>query len=958
MNELQSAAGGDGDLGDLLYDFLEALERSPSSHAQLVDDVCSSRPDLADAFRQSVTELAEAGLLEDVDGAPPEKPKVYGGYRVVKRLGAGGMGVVYLATSIDTGAEVALKIVRPAELLLGGRTRFAREAEAVRKLDHPSIASLISADLESDEPSLAFEYIDGVNLGALIKELVLKRSSELDPSRISKRRSASGNVEAEWARASCELVAQIADALGHAHGRGVLHRDVKPSNVILSEGGRATLVDFGLAALDGAQRLTRSGAELGSLPYMSPEQLTNAHSGLDARSDIYSLGVLLYELIARRQPFLGPDTQATRKHILEGHPVALRERVPGLPIEIQTVCHKALERDRSHRYQEAETFASDLRRAALELPVHARPPGPVRRMRRWAERSPLQALVVAALLVGLLGLPLGYAWLTKRDARRVALVNSRLESALVESRADRARAEEHFAIAREAILGFVASVSSKDLPNTPHLQAVRADILESSRLLYERLNRERASDPNVLRQLLDLTLAHLNSLHDLGSTEECLAALVDFDVLVEELESSGGEPREINEYRARSHYLRALTFTNALRFEEALAAASIAAEQSELAISRGTDGKELRLALAHSLSVAAGGSWNLHRRTESAAFSVRAEKAAIELIERFETAAIFEAASGIFGSLASLSSHAGDGERGIALGRRALELALLAAEGNGEAPRSRFRIAAARDDLSESMRVGGGDLERAAELLVAAREELEVLVRAFPAVDIYPMRLSQVNVRAASLLRAAGDDAGAYEAHQHVLDDALRRLEKAPEDPNTRQRAIIALINGASFARELPLDQAPADVTRARVIGYCDQARAIHGDFPPASGAFLDQMLVRIEYYSASAKARLGRRDAWDDLRRLESVMPQGPLEAQLALDTYHQVLALVDAGVLPEGEIDPLQVSDQIREKVLVCLEQYATSTIGSADELSRLPRLERFAHDERFAALAALLE
>ena len=226
-------------------------------------------------------------------------------------------------------------------------------------------------------------------------------------------------AESTWVDACLGLVHQVARALDHSHRQGVVHRDVKPSNIMVTAGGRALLLDFGLARPADASRITNTGQLVGSQAYASPEQISGT-SVVDARSDVYSLGVTLYELLGLRLPYSSREADLTRRRILAGHPRPPSALNPLVLRSIQTVCLTAMDPDPARRYATAGAFAQDLEALLDGRPIQARPPGPWVRARRWVSVRPGLSLVAGALV--LLAVSGGMEWYgqAQREADMVA----------------------------------------------------------------------------------------------------------------------------------------------------------------------------------------------------------------------------------------------------------------------------------------------------------------------------------------------------------------------------------------------------------------------------------------------------------------------------------------------------------------------------------------------------------
>lgn len=412
--------------------------------------------------RRSASEfLAEheqlRGLLEPLiagarPGPPPSPagPSVLGDFRLLGELGRGGMGVVYDAEQISLGRRVAVKVL-PGRLALDPdrRARFVRESRLAASLDHPGIAKVISADAADDVIWFAMERIDGVPL-----DRVLTRTADIPAATMTGGRLASAvdevarqcSVEDTWPEAAdarkqstvwraghvdtvVRIGAQIAEALQHAHERGVVHRDVKPANVLLRRDGSAVLTDFGLARDLNAPSLTLTGDFLGTPSYCAPEQLAGDRATTDHRVDIFALGVTLYELLTHRRPFEASSSDEVRARILTVEPRRPRRLNPRIPTDLNSVLMMALDKDPDRRYQTAAAMAADLRAVAAGQPVRARPVRAQTRAWRWCRRNPWAAATLAAsvavvILLLVMRAQLGRANVDKMRMAGVALARA------------------------------------------------------------------------------------------------------------------------------------------------------------------------------------------------------------------------------------------------------------------------------------------------------------------------------------------------------------------------------------------------------------------------------------------------------------------------------------------------------------------------------------------------------
>jgi tetratricopeptide (TPR) repeat protein/predicted Ser/Thr protein kinase len=370
------------------------------------------------------------GSAADVRGVAAEAsaplPDRIGRYRIIRVLGEGGMGVVYLAEQENPKREVALKVIRADLASPALLRRFEHEAQILARLQHPAIAPIYEAGTASIEggsprPFFAMEFVRGTPLTAFARERGLGTRDRLT------------------------LMASIADAVQHAHQKGVIHRDLKPGNILVTESGQPKILDFGVARVTDSDLQvttiqTDVGQLIGTLPYMSPEQVAADPNALDTRSDVYALGVILYELLAGRLPY-----DLSRKMMIEAARVIRDEEPTRLSAvsrvfrgDIETIVGKALEKDRSRRYQSMSDFASDIRRFLRDEPIVARPPSATYQLRKFAKRNKLlvgsAAAVFLALVAGVIGTTIG---MLRAEERRIDAEDATRRADLARAEADR-----------------------------------------------------------------------------------------------------------------------------------------------------------------------------------------------------------------------------------------------------------------------------------------------------------------------------------------------------------------------------------------------------------------------------------------------------------------------------------------------------------------------------------------
>ncbi len=441
---------------------LEAVIREHSEHAEAIRCMVPALEALVDFGETSVPGAVRRPGRAMEAGTPT---RTLGDFRLLRELGRGGMGIVYEAEQVSLGRRVALKLL-PMAAAMDPRQiqRFRVEAQAAACLHHPHIVPVHGVGCERGVHYYAMQLIEGRSLAAMIAEL--RRLDGLDPAdgpeadlsaiattdlaarlltgeaarrpggpgsdsptmslpaSASPPRAATSGVppagrpassgsstrNREYVRAAARLALQAAEALDHAHTRGILHRDIKPANLLLDAEGRLWVTDFGLAQVRGDDRLTLSGDVLGTLRYMSPEQALGRRVVVDDRTDVYSLGVTLYELLTLRPAVDGRDRAEILRRIADGEPPPLRKVNPAVPADLDTIVLKATAKEAAVRYATAHELADDLRNYLQDRPIRARRPTFTVRARRWGRRhrtlawsAATTSLVTALMLAGSIG---------------------------------------------------------------------------------------------------------------------------------------------------------------------------------------------------------------------------------------------------------------------------------------------------------------------------------------------------------------------------------------------------------------------------------------------------------------------------------------------------------------------------------------------------------------------------
>jgi serine/threonine protein kinase len=470
---------------------IEAGERSRAT--AFIDE----HPQHAEELRRLLPAIEALASLDDPNSHPSvtreglgegasSSTGVLGDFRIQREIGRGGMGVVYEATQISLNRRVALKVLPLAAMLDARRLeRFRHEAQAAAMLRHPHIVSVFSVGCERGVHYYAMDFIEGPSLAEVVQQLRAeskeqRAESEKDCSpplhgeglgegcrdtvaaaALSTLRS---TQPAEVFRAVARLGIQAAEALDYAHQMGVVHRDIKPSNLLIecshlaprdepsTNTARTTpshhaerdaytphlwITDFGLAMTQTDAGLTMTGDLLGTLRYMSPEQAAGKRMPLDHRTDVYSLGITLYELLAGRPAFDTSDRAELLRAITETDPPPLRKYAPAIPVDLETIVHKAIEKDAADRYSMAKDLADDLQAYLDDRSIVARRTSFSGRARKWLRRhSALAATAAAVLILAVAGLATStflVGWQAQRAEENLNLALSALEETLAES---------------------------------------------------------------------------------------------------------------------------------------------------------------------------------------------------------------------------------------------------------------------------------------------------------------------------------------------------------------------------------------------------------------------------------------------------------------------------------------------------------------------------------------------
>jgi serine/threonine-protein kinase len=909
---------------------------------------------------RSVTRDQHADQPQAPHGLASGEGRVIGDFRILREVGRGGMGVVYEAEQLSLSRRIALKVL-PLAAAMDPRAlqRFQLEAQAAALLQHPRIVPVHAVGSLGDVPYYAMQFIEGASLAELVAELRrLEGLGSDDPTRANRAEGISslargmlsgrfapqdqedednrpdvgpdplGSIayrpdvpalsgrgpkpppEApsrgrDYARTVAHLGVQAAEALEYAHGQGVLHRDVKPANLLLDRRGILWVTDFGLARLPGDGGLTLTGDVLGTLRYMSPEQALARRALVDRRTDIYALGATLYELLTLHPSVPGTDRQEILRRIVEDDPVPVRRLNPAVPVDLATVVTKAMCKDPAGRYETAQHFADDLRRFLEGRPIAARPIGPLERSWRWCRRRPLPAGLTAGLVVALVAGVAGVTWSWREAVRQrnlLALANEALITANAHERSSREQAQRRFALAREAVEQYYTGASQEVLLRQPRMESLRKRLLGTALSFYERLQATIGGGPDVPRTQAELVTDYrrLGQIAvEVGSRHEGLEALERARAILEEMVRA--DPPAAG---PRRDLASCLEFIGRLQLYTS-------GRQSE-----GLKSLERSLELYEALSAE-------HPDDPHDLFAVAA-------------------AAGAMGYERARTGRTSEGLRSLGRERDILER-LLAAHPDNTLYRN--QLAQAYGELG-MIQAYAGQLPEALRSQQQAAALLKRLTADDPETAVYRRRLGQVETDAGRVLSDAGRPG---EGLPH-FERGLSILEKvAAEMPgvDSYQRAVAEChdVLGSALARTGRRDEALRSLTQARAT--LKRLVDDHPDFIAYQADLAENYLWTGAVYQDLGRPAEALRELWNARELLGRMSPGGGNLYDLAR-TESRLVALAGTGELkPQAD----RAMEALRRAVARGYRSpYALRSDPSLDPLRSRPDFQTLLLDLQF--------
>jgi serine/threonine-protein kinase len=935
----------------------EFLTRCKRGETPTIREYCDRHPDLADEIRDVFEAVLMVEDLKpgssDVSGSVGGSVNVngkrlrqVGDYRILGEIGRGGMGVVYEAEQQALGRRVALKVL-PKTVAGDGsaQIRFQREARAAARMHHTNIVPVFDVGQDGDHLYYAMQLIHGQGLDLVIQDLKRLRaqstaematngkagdrsiaaslvagqfekedlagpgsnedgataafegsapSSAMLPGQ-SELSTATSN-RASYYRSVAQIGVQTAAALGYAHGRGIVHRDIKPGNLILDTTGNVWVTDFGLAKT-GDGGMTHTGDILGTIRYMSPERFRGQ---CDVRADVYALGMTLYELLTLKAAYASGDRLKLIEMIRQEEAPGPRSIDPRIPRDLETIVMKAIDKDPRRRYQSADEMGEDLQRFVNDEPIRARRVGPVERFTRWSRRNPTVAGLTAAVLVLMAAgtaVSTRQAVVATRAREDLAAKHHELlaEQAKVEARnqelaAEQAKVQARFDMAVKAIETFHTGVSEDALLKNAEFKELRTKLLTEAAQFYGDLEKLLAgqSDPKS-RKALAAGYFQLGELTGkIGDAKEAVAVHRKALAIRRELAAAPGADVEtwLDVARSLERMGRQIYYSG-----DSVGALRAFEEQRDIAERlEATDPTDaVRYARARALSKIGYALDEMGKPTEALETYRKAQAVLQKLADAHPTNTDYpwELAQ-VHNNAANTLSDMGKRAESWEDDRKALAIRQKLVDAHPTNTDFQFRLGRSHCSMS----VGLLDTGRFQEALAAGREALEIiqkLVHDQPAVTDYQDMLAYVHNRIGVTHGKMGKPTESLEAYRQALLIQQRLVDTSPGNPHYQSSLSVyhtnvglALGRLRRFAEAFAAFEAGLAIHRKLVEAEPDNKDLI--EFLAAIYASCGAIRVRAGQPAEAAGDLRKALELWPDPARLQPQLQFARLKTQALL--------------------------------------------------------------------------
>lgn len=933
---------------------------------------------------QQVEDMSEDGLFEAEMAQLEFLPHVrkLGDYRIVREIGRGGMGIVFEAHQESLSRTVALKLL-PSSAQFDARRqqRFQQEAQASAKLHHTNIVPVFGVGTHDDTSYFVMQYIEGQPLDNVLQELSRIRTGNSPPAPAGTKAIAMGDVstiasaingtepsndptdhdspstrtesDISQSNVSASTLAtqglfwrniakigiQVASALDHAHTHKTLHRDIKPSNLLIDGEGNTWVTDFGLAKYFESPDLTRTGEVVGTLRYMSPEQLNGK---ADERSDIFALGLTLYEMAALKPAYDATDRNQLMQQALESNPKRLRSVNPQVPKDLDTIIHKCITSEPATRYQSAGALLDDLKRFIAGEPVLARRINPMQRLAKWCRRRPAVASLIAALFLSLIAGVLGVSWQWHQTSNALLLANNNLEEAkrqtavaeehFKEAKRQTAVAQEHFQQARESVNRFFTVISQQRLLREPGFSLLRKELMQEA-LDYHKQFVAQYGDDDELKFDLAQSLYHIADIEGAISAKPENATALDepiaiFSDLIEQDPDNPDYQLWLAQcLRLKSNVLQRFDLNKAM---DALGEAIKVAETIRKNHPNAWSADELLAksyqmrGLAYEKMDRATGKTDRSLRDYTAAFLVRQHMQQLDPNNAPNTIMLAE----LHRDLGITFRRGGQREKAVEQYNAALDTIQPLVEKSPDDVMARNALAGIANSVGFYYGRGHeeGHYDIALEMYEISRTQYQVLANRSPLVLAYQNGLARAALNAGTVYQVQGNLDKALEYREYASSIRERLVNQNPHAPHLRSSWAISLDGLGTVLREMGrVDEALQMHQTAREQHL--KVRAV----APRDTIFRLRMIDSIVQQTRAHAAKKMFNESVADLESLDNVMVDADAFPVFNRAVEYTLVACKIGSALSPDEAeadDELDYSDDERSS----LEQLKTECIQQA--------------------------